>query len=127
MFDPSLSHHINCLRFCFLGLIQSELDETRDLWNNHRIRKTSNSECPAGRPNILYFTPQISFGINYKLPLADQDYQIAKEFVEESALHRCTTEIAEFVSLIAKQNGIDRINDVDVAKNLLLLAIQAFV
>ena len=74
MFDPSLSHHINCLRFCFLGLLQSELDETRDLWNNHHIRKTSNSECPAGRPNIWYFPPQISFGINDKLPLADENY-----------------------------------------------------
>ena len=115
------------MRFCFLGLIQSELDETRALWNNHRIRKTRNSECPAGRPNILYFAPQISFGINYKIPLSHEDYLIAKEFVEEPALHGCTTEIAEFVSIIAKQNGIDRINDADGAKKLLLLAIEAFV
>ena len=111
-----MSHHNNCLRFCFLGLIQSELDETRDLWNNRRIRKTRNSESPADRQNILYFTPQISFGINYNLPLAGQEYQITKGFVEELVLHGCTTELAEFVSITAKQNVIDRINDTDRAK-----------
>ena len=116
MFDPSLSHHINCLHFCFLGLIQSELDETCDLWNNRRIRKTRIPSVPLA-DQIFCILPR------KLVSLTDQDYQIAKEFVEEPALHGCTTEIAEFVSITAKQNGIDRINHADGTKNLLLLAI----
>ena len=53
MFDPSLSHHINCLRFCFLGLLQSELDETRGLWNNHCIQK--NKQFWMSRWQTKYF------------------------------------------------------------------------
>lgn len=31
VFDPSIPYHVQCLRFCFLGLIQKDLDETRRL------------------------------------------------------------------------------------------------
>ena len=32
--DTSLTYHVEFLRFCFLGILQEKLDETRRLWNN---------------------------------------------------------------------------------------------
>ena len=37
-----------------MSVIQSELDETRELHNNHQIRRYSNQECPSGRPTLIY-------------------------------------------------------------------------
>ena len=55
--DTSSTYHVEFLRFCFLGILQEELDETRRLWNNHFIRKSLNGECPGGRPDVLFYTP----------------------------------------------------------------------
>ena len=123
-FDPSLTYHVECLRFCFIGLIQTELDETAKLWNNHSIRKSKNSECPPGKPNVLFFSPEIQNSSSYGMPLSDNDYQIAKHFVIEPTLFGCTDEVAELVTIVAKDNNIDKIENVSVAKHLFLLTIQ---
>lgn len=45
--------HIECLRFCFIPVIEADLTKIMDSWNNHRLRK-QNSICPPGRPSFLY-------------------------------------------------------------------------
>ena len=37
-----------------MSVIQSELDEIRELHNNHQIRRYSNQECPSGSPTLIY-------------------------------------------------------------------------
>ena len=37
-----------------MSVIQSELDKTRELHNNHQIKRYSNQECPSGRPTLIY-------------------------------------------------------------------------
>jgi hypothetical protein len=56
--DLSDAIHIECLRFCFIPVIQTDLDMVRDAWNNHRIRK-QNTLCPSDRPLILYNYPEL--------------------------------------------------------------------
>ena len=50
--DASTAENVDALRFSFIGLLQSGLDETRDPWNNQQIRKVRNSRCPAGHPDV---------------------------------------------------------------------------
>ena len=57
--DNSNPMHIDCLRFCFGQLVQSELDQAVHLWNNHCIRRQRFAECPSGIPNIIYHTPHL--------------------------------------------------------------------
>lgn len=59
IFDASIEYHQECLRLCFMGILQIELDETKLLWNTYYIRRVRNSECAGGRPDVLYFTPQL--------------------------------------------------------------------
>ncbi|XP_034060190.1 uncharacterized protein LOC117538527 isoform X2 [Gymnodraco acuticeps] len=43
------SHEHKCLlRYVFLGILQKDLDEYRQLWNNHTIRPVRLSQCPSG-------------------------------------------------------------------------------
>jgi len=48
---------VECLRFCFMGVLQQDLDEVRCQWNTHRIRPSAGSRCPPGIPDELFYLP----------------------------------------------------------------------
>lgn len=50
--------HRECLKFCFMDLLQNELHKVAKLWNTHRIRYSANGKSPSGRADILYFLPR---------------------------------------------------------------------
>ena len=52
--------HMFCLQYCFMDLIQKDLDEVAQLWNSHIIRPSRMAECPSGIPDEMYFFPQNS-------------------------------------------------------------------
>ena len=52
----------DCLRFCFLELIQKDLDKIQALHNQHHIRVYPSRECPSGRPELIYNFPQ-AYGV----------------------------------------------------------------
>lgn len=47
-----------CMRFCFMDILQDDIDRCARKWNDHTVRPTKNAECPHGKPNILYALPQ---------------------------------------------------------------------
>ena len=104
IFDPSILYHQEFLRFCFIALLQVELDETKNLWNSHYIRKSRNAESPPGRPIVfLYFTLHLSNGEDYKNPISDLDLNIAKEKSEEPFTFRCRHDTADFAFLVMNE------------------------
>ena len=82
LFDISLNLHLQCLRFCFFGVLQHELDEIKSLWNSHRIRHIRNSNSPGGCTGVLYFIPQGSGVTDCKFPLDSHDVNVAMDYSE---------------------------------------------
>jgi len=60
----------DCSRFCFMELIQKDLNIVKDQWNSHRIRPSVWARCPAGVPNELYYVPPAPY--EEKLQSCDQ-------------------------------------------------------
>lgn len=58
-FHPGCVIETECLRFCFMDVIQKDLDEVRRQWNTHRIRPSAGSRCPPGIPDELFYLPQM--------------------------------------------------------------------
>ena len=56
-FHPENHKEVECLRYCFMAVIQSDLDEIRRHWNTHRIRPSVGSRCPAGILDVLFYLP----------------------------------------------------------------------
>ena len=56
-FQPGNLKQIDCLRFCFMWLIQQDLNKIILEWNTHRIRPTAGASGPAGIPDQMYFLP----------------------------------------------------------------------
>ncbi|EDO31486.1 predicted protein [Nematostella vectensis] len=51
---------VECLKFCFMQLIQDELDRVSMHWNLHGIRPCINQETPPGRTDVLYYLPELN-------------------------------------------------------------------
>ncbi|MEQ2312959.1 hypothetical protein AMECASPLE_036717 [Ameca splendens] len=48
---------MSLVQYCFLGVLQKELDEYKQLWNAHTIRPVCQSKCPSGKPEAMYHLP----------------------------------------------------------------------
>ncbi len=79
--DMASQLHSECLWFCFAPLLQRCLNQVRDHWNCHYIRG-SRRDTVKGRPDSLYFLPDINGGPdNLMMPVSDQELLYAKEHV----------------------------------------------
>ena len=101
--DPSKPFHLEVKRFCFIELIQIELDKVKDMWNNHKIRPVRNGECPSSRPNVLYIAPNLTDGINSKFPVSEHDAILTKSFCRKPSLFGCSDNIAGLCHAIIQE------------------------
>jgi hypothetical protein len=69
-FHPGNTRETECLRFCFMGPVQDDLNAVVTEWNTHRIRPSAGSSCPAGIPDELFFLPPPPFTDNLCAPNA---------------------------------------------------------
>lgn len=61
---------VECLKFCFMDILQAELDRIAHHWNTHNIRpQKCYRELPTGKPDIMYFSPEIYDGHDYSTPV----------------------------------------------------------
>lgn len=47
------------IQFCFMGIIQDELDKVASVWDSHMIRQSKNDRVPSGRPRVMYMFPEL--------------------------------------------------------------------
>ncbi|XP_055073955.2 uncharacterized protein [Misgurnus anguillicaudatus] len=110
----------NLVLFCFLGLIQEELDSTKDTWNSHLIRPLRNSLVPHGRPDVMYTLPELYETEDYisQVPVEDCDT------CEDQCIHRsdipCDEDIFTLCSHIMAQHQLRIPNDMFTSLNLYL-------
>ena len=48
-----------------MDLIQAELDRIAQHWNTHEIRQQRNANIPCGKPDILYYIPEMYGCLNF--------------------------------------------------------------
>ena len=122
--DVSITHHLQCVRFCFMGLIQKDLDNTKKLWNNHRIRTVKNSESPPGRPNVLFYTPCLSNNVNFEFPVSQRDLNITQEFTVPPLLLGCSNDMEKFAAIVMEERNLVYPSTPDDAKSLFWILVQ---
>ena len=66
--------HMECLWFCFWRVIQNELDEVRNHWNSHYIRRSHHGTVP-GIPDILFFLPGNTGAVDCLVPVSSTKIQ----------------------------------------------------
>ena len=79
--DLTIPLHTECLWFCFAALLQENLDEVKENWNSHYIRK-SRYYTLQGRPDSLYYLPELHDGqSNLHLSVPEEEKLYAREHI----------------------------------------------
>ena len=101
-----------------MGLLQSELDETRELWNNHRIREVRNSKCPAGHPEVLYHLTPTPNAQNFGFDVSGHDVKLGRSFCQNYS--GCSEEMLRFGLIVMTENNFEDPSSAEEAKELYL-------
>ena len=72
LLDTSDSVHLESIRYCFLLVISKDLNEVCNIWNTHCVRRNNRISCPAGKPEVLFFQPEVHGARDCKISLVDQ-------------------------------------------------------
>ena len=122
--DTSLTYHVELLWFCFLEILQEELDDTRSLWNNNLIRKSRNPECPGGLPDVLFYTLSLTGGRDCRSPFVEAGVNFALPYREMPELFGSCDDIEDFAALIMNKTNITMLRTPHQAKELLITLLQ---
>ena len=109
---------VECLRFCFLGILQKELQLVQKEWNLHRIRPSTNNESPPGRPDVLYFIPEGTNTRDYAVPVDEDDVGIAAEMLCADVDNTYVSTFLELAKIIMEENRLCMPDSPEGAKRL---------
>lgn len=70
--DPDHPFKRSCLQYFVMPFLQRDLQAAKTLWNTHYIRE-SNSPCPGGIPDRLFYLPHLDGGIDQGTPTTEED------------------------------------------------------
>ena len=70
------------------------------------MRAVRNSECPAGRPAVIYDAPELLGGCESGSPVAINDLILTKTFSLKPSLFGCSTNFLNVASLIMHENNL---------------------
>lgn len=93
IFDEGNVLHIECLRYCYMNIIQNQLDVFMQTWNSHRIRSQRDVTNVNGIPDVLYHQPELFGTSDYscELPCSEETVdELMDEFTEEFPTHGCS-------------------------------------
>lgn len=105
-YDPGNEIQRWLFQYCFMDVIQRDLDAVVAFWNAHSIRKQNMAECPNGRPDILYFLPYRHGTRNYSEKPAHGDLCFVERFVKEQS-KTGNNEFEEILSTIVAEHDLD--------------------
>ncbi|XP_033730015.1 uncharacterized protein LOC117319292 [Pecten maximus] len=67
--------NVDLARFCFMALIQQDLDNLRAEWNQHTVRQHRQSGTPCGKPDIMFHLPRLYDTVDYKVEVDLSDVE----------------------------------------------------
>ncbi len=106
-FDNSCLWEKECVRFCFTKLLRRELHRVGRLWNEHHIRHCKMSEGPHGKPDMMFFLPQLYGARDYRHEVQEDDIDAVDDGICVSvAENGCTAEFEEVAQTLMTENGL---------------------
>ncbi|CAB4027725.1 Hypothetical predicted protein [Paramuricea clavata] len=125
LFDDDDLIQRECIKFCFMEIIQIELHKVARNWNTHRIRPSNNAESPPGRPNVLYFNPEILGSQDYLIPVDIDEREIAEEMCcTQPSPRGCSDEFNALAEMIMEDEGLQMPTNANEGKGLYITLLR---
>jgi len=104
LFDNSNPIHIDCIRYCFMDLIQQDLNKVVKEWNLHPIRKQKNDGV-FGKPEILYTQSDRFGGEECGLPIDMESINTCKEIYCEDIIKESNKDFEDLLQVIMPETA----------------------
>ena len=122
-FDGLIRDHdaicIECLRFCFMGVLQRELNQVAILWNQHTIQIKKNNPGPRGKPDVMFFQPQLHDTIDFKISCDNDCVDVCRDmYTSEGTNNGISEEFKELACLLLNDADVQMPVSVDDAVSL---------
>ena len=100
--------HQECLKFCFMDLVQEELH-----------RPSTNPESPSGKPDILYFLPEMKGAQDYANPIDADEIETAEDMCATRPQAKgCCPAFKDLAEMIMEDERLDTPTTIEVARKL---------
>lgn len=76
-------------------------------WNEHTIRRNRNADCPSGKPDVMYFQPEIYQTRDYKMPIPGNLNGIEQEYCAYPPANGVSMEFEVIGTQIRIENGLN--------------------
>ncbi|KAL2096354.1 hypothetical protein ACEWY4_008502 [Coilia grayii] len=99
------------IQFCFLKIIQDELDTVVQMWDNHRIRRGRNGrDLYHGKPVIMYNVPELYHSQNYLHPVEMDKINtvIGEDICQWKTDTPCDINLHDLCLLVMEQHNLTR-------------------
>ena len=113
-----------CLFYSFHGLLQTELDDVKRMWNNHTIRNSREAESLGGKPDVLFYRPEVTGGENKSVPLNERSLHVVESFYENSSHSVYSEELLKLVAIVMHENSLNIPTTIRDAKLLYLKLVE---
>ncbi|XP_035989950.1 uncharacterized protein LOC118561813 [Fundulus heteroclitus] len=99
------------VQFCFLGIIQDELDEMTSVWDSHIIRPSKNYRVPSGRPKVMYMFPDLYSTRDCISPVNSDDVQLCITNCAFRQATPCDTDINNLCNFLMAESHLQLPSD----------------
>ena len=103
-------------QFCFVPVLQDELDKTSAIWNRHRIRKQANVASPAGRPQVLFRLPLLEGTRDYICNVQDDAVEACINEASFRDHKNCHKTVHDVCTEIVERDHLPDVTDIHSAK-----------
>ncbi|KAE8284603.1 hypothetical protein D5F01_LYC17938 [Larimichthys crocea] len=94
------------IQFCFIGIIQDELDETIHVWDSHVIRPSKNDRVPNGQPRIMYMLSELYTSDDHISPVERADVQLCQSNCTLRPAVPCDTDIYNICNILMVESQL---------------------
>lgn len=103
VFTPGNDLDMEFLWFCFSNMIQHDLDTVKDHCNTHFIRR-SRHETVCGRPDQLFFLPELHSAQDFKHSVTEEQCQHILE--NHLSVEECRNEYEEYFEYVTDETHL---------------------
>ena len=95
----------------FVFFFQDELDDVKNVWNSHRIRRNPLCHLPCNRPNALYGYPELWGSASYLHPVTIAELQATSDGEVIFPTFPCDTDIYDLCCDIMRSEHLSMPED----------------
>ena len=98
---------VECVRFCFMNILREELNEIVARWNTHIIAPSKGTHLPRGRPDSLYFLPELYRSTSFKKSVDNSEIAQFEDPSFVITVEDNDKNFIEFAETILRMNMLD--------------------